>query len=293
MIYIGTVRPSLMNEPVDVPLLDFFGSYNPQKILDEEVLTNTKKMDVLKTKKLKGFISGNMKELTRKNENLLSRDCLVLDLDDVIVTEGELVKWFKRALSDVSYIAYPSVSNGVKGVRYRLIVPFKGSIEKEADYKLLVDFFTKHICKEINGVPDSSNRTWSQIMLLPVITPYNPAETILIHKGEKVLKLVELLEGAKKWKENQKNVVRKPVNGNVTRYRNTTTELLESLVLGCDEGGRNNHIAKITGQLLSRAVDVGAVFELVEFANSHFNPPLEQKELEATFYSIAKRELSQ
>ena len=67
--------------------------------------------------------------------------------------------------------------------------------------------------------------------------------------------------------------------------------MFESLVAGCEEGNRNNRIAQIAGGLLARAVDVSAVFELVKVANQYFTEPLSEKEVEATFFSIAKKEL--
>lgn len=291
MIYIGRVIPGIMDSYFDMSVMNFFENYKPQRVTDETIFSNLPKLDYLKKKRIKGFISGKMSAMVRNNKNLLSRDCLVLDLDDVIVTEQELVKWIVSHFSEFSYVAYPSISNGVKGVRYRLILPLSDSVTNPEEYKVLVSFFLKHICQEVNGIPNESNRTWSQLMGLPVITPFNPPESILVHHG-KLLPLAELLDGANKWHNEQEATRNHDFSGSSTRYRNKTTELFESLVAGCGEGGRNNRIAQITGGLLRRSVDVRAAAELVEFANSHFNPPLSQNELEAVFKSIAAKELS-
>ena len=77
-----------------------------------------------------------------------------------------------------------------------------------------------------------------------------------------------------------------------TRYRSKTTDLLESLVKGADTGSRNDTIAKITGSLLAYAVMPSLVYELVHFANSNFNEPLSDSEVNRTFESIVKKELS-
>ncbi|MGY3766798.1 bifunctional DNA primase/polymerase [Vagococcus vulneris] len=77
-----------------------------------------------------------------------------------------------------------------------------------------------------------------------------------------------------------------------TRYRSKTTDLLESLVKGADTGSRNDTIAKITGSLLAYAVIPSLVYELVHFANSNFNEPLSDSEVNKTFESIVKKELS-
>lgn len=291
MIYIGRVIPGIMDSYFEMSVMEFFSSYKPQQIKDKEIFSDLAKMDYLKKKRVKGFISGEMSAMIRNNKNLLSRDCLVLDLDDVTVTEDEFVKWIGSRFSEFSYVAYPSISNGVKGIRYRLVLPLSDNVTDPEDYKILVSFFLGHICQEVNGTPDESNRTWSQLMGLPVITPFNSTESILVHQG-KLLPLAELLNGAKKWHNEQELSRSHAFSGSSARYRNKTTELFESLVAGCGEGGRNNRIAQITGGLLRRSVDVRVAAELVEFANSHFNPPLEQNELEAVFKSIATKELS-
>lgn len=77
-----------------------------------------------------------------------------------------------------------------------------------------------------------------------------------------------------------------------TRYRSKTTDLLESLVRGADMGTRNDTIARITGSLLAYAVMPSLVYELVHFANSNFSDPLSDNEVNRTFESIVKKELS-
>ena len=77
-----------------------------------------------------------------------------------------------------------------------------------------------------------------------------------------------------------------------TRYRSKTTDLIESLVKGADTGTRNDTIASLTGSLLAYAVMPSVVYELVHFANSHFNEPLSDNEVNKTFESIVKKELS-
>lgn len=75
-----------------------------------------------------------------------------------------------------------------------------------------------------------------------------------------------------------------------TRYRNRTTELLETLVTGAENGTRNATTASMTGLLLTFGVDAGKAWELIQFMNSNSPEPLEQEELEGIFMSICKRE---
>ncbi|VFA76512.1 DNA primase [Enterococcus faecium] len=298
MIYIGKVRPSIMEPPIDKTVIQFFSDYAPLKI---KVSNDSEEQKKLKMIGIDGFIAGEMKALIRKNENLISRDCLILDLDDVIVSEVNLIDTIKQKLGKFAYVLYPSISHGLKGVRYRLVIPLDKPVN-EQEYKLLVYFFTNKILEGIINNADQSNLTWSQIQLLPVLTQYIKEEQIIIHNGENLFPVSDGLDTAKRWlkdyKQDTGGVTSRKLYKNTSqfkkggsRYRNTTTELFESIVTGCEEGNRNNRIAQITGGLLARAVDIGAVLELVKIANQHFTEPLSEKEVEETFYSIAKKEL--
>lgn len=288
MIYIGKVRPSIMEPPIEKGIIEFFKEYEPPTVIVPDDEGGQKK---LKTMGIDGFIAGKMKALIRKNDNLIYRDCLILDLDDVIVSENTLVELVVTELKGLEFVLYPSVSHVLKGVRYRLIVPLNRAVN-EKDYRSLLEiFFNKILSKVIRRV-DKSNFTWSQIMLLPCITQHTSKDQILIYEGERKLPVDEVLLYMKDHtSKKRKPPVNKFKKGG-SRYRNTTTELFESLVTGCEEGNRNNSIAQITGGLLARAVDVAVVLELVKVANSYFREPLSEKEVEATFYSIAKKELN-
>lgn len=298
MIYIGKVRPSIMEPPIDKSIIQFFSEYTPIKV---NVSDDPEEQKKLKMIGIDGFIAGGMKALIRKNENLINRDCLILDLDDVTVSEIDLIAAIKQKLAKFAYVLYPSVSHGLKGVRYRLVIPLDKPVN-EQEYKLLIYFFSNKILEGIIHNADQSNLTWSQIQLLPVLTQYIKQEQIIVHDGEKLFPISEGLDTAKRWlkdyKQDADKVTSRKLYQNTSqfkkggsRYRNTTTELFESIVTGCEEGNRNNRIAQITGGLLARAVDVKAVLELVKVANRYFTKPLSEKEVEKTFYSIARKEL--
>ena len=76
MIYIGKVKPSILNEPVNQPIIEYFKNYQPLEI---QVPDDKDKQSELKTTVLNGFISGDMKALIRNNNNLVSRDCLTIE----------------------------------------------------------------------------------------------------------------------------------------------------------------------------------------------------------------------
>ncbi|MFV0560734.1 MAG: primase C-terminal domain-containing protein [Enterococcus sp.] len=293
MIYIGKVRPSIMEAPIEKDIIRFFSDYEPMAVV---VPDDEDRQKALKTTRVNGIISGNMSKLIRKNENISSRDCLILDLDSVVLSEYELVNTINQKFKRFSYVLYPSISHEIKGVRYRLLVPLDRNVE-EQDYKLLVNFFLNKVLSGVIEEADQSNLTWSQIQLLPVITQYTTKEQIIVHKGEEAFPTTEAIETAKSWSGiPERRRVKKLKNTNKfkkggSRYRTTTTELFESLVSDVGVGNRNNRIAQLTGGLLARAVDVALVLELVQVANQHFSEPLPEIEVEETFFSIARKEL--
>lgn len=279
-----------MSEPINTSVVQFFRDYKPPQIV---VSNDERELKIIKTIQVNGFISGELKSLLRNNDNLINRDCIILDLDDITVTEKELLKAIHGKFKKYTYIAYPSISHGLKGVRYRLVIPLSRPVVKQ-EYRSLVEFFYKKIIFDVIQQVDESNYTWSQLMLLPVLTQHIKQEQITIHDGKVLFPVDESLQLINKNTPRTKKYNAKNLNqfrNGGSRYRTTTTELIESLVTGCATGNRNTQITKITGGLLARAVNVKAILELVKVANSYFDEPLSDSEVEATFYSIVRKEL--
>lgn len=287
MIYIGTVTQTNMNV-IETPLLAYFRDFKPQ----EYKVTNLSKeqLETIKKSRLGGFISGTMSQPTRKNKNLLSRDAIIIDLDDVKVTEDELLAKFSKLKNE--FIAYPSISNGIKGVRYRLIMPLDKPVTDAKTYKALVNFISRVLLQEILGEPDVSNQTWSQIMLLPCLTEYNTADKIIIHGGEK-WHLDRLLQQAEKYGyTKQTNFTQWTSKPNTNNTFNKFKYCLELLAFGTDTGERNNTITKVVGYLFAWNVDVYAIEKLVHFMNLNCEEPLPQDEVTSIVESIGKKHFS-
>lgn len=287
MIYIGTATRKQLT-PVNMPLLAYFRDFKPQ----EYKVTNLSKeqLNNIKLKQLKGFISGEMSQPTRNNENLLSRDAIIIDLDDVKVTEDELLAKFSKLKNE--FIAYPSISNGIKGVRYRLIMPVDKPVTDAKTYKLLVNFISRVLLKEILGEPDVSNQTWSQIMLLPCLTEYNTADKIIVHDGEK-WHLDRLLQQAEKYGyTKQTNFTQWTSKPNTNNTFNKFKYCLELLAFGTDTGERNNTITKVVGYLFAWNVNVYAIEKLAQFMNLNCEEPLPQDEVTSIVESIGKKHFS-
>lgn len=179
MIYKGHTKNNSMEE-MDASILSFFQRYEPQ----EFKVRGKNKQELRKLKAQQdGFISGKMKELNRNSKNIINRDALVIDIDDCYKSESELLEWAARERK-TQFIAYPTISNGLKGVRYRLIFPLSKPVEDAATYSAMVQFFSEKILCNIIRKPDTSNESWAQLMLLPCITEYNTKDKIVVNNGE-------------------------------------------------------------------------------------------------------------
>lgn len=274
-----------------MPLLDYFRTLKLNRYqvtkLSKEQLNN------IKLKQLRGFISGAMREPIRNNDNLINRDAFILDLDDVVITESELLAYFERMKAKgKQFIAYPSISNGLKGVRYRLILPLDEPVTDENIYKMCIQFINEILLKSMIGKPDNSNGTWSQLMLLPCLTEYNTAEKIIIHDGEK-WKLKAFINQAKEngyqERENPTEWTEKPYTEYTGKYLSKLDEYMHLLAFGVQEGERNNTIARVVGYLFARDVNVHTIQKLVYNMNEAGGEPLPTEEVDNIIISVAKK----
>jgi len=288
MIYIGKVIPATMNSQIDLPMIDFLIQYKPQKI---KVPTEELDQRKVKTTILNGFISGEMKSEIRKNENVSTRDCLLLDLDSVSVSAEELKQEIVRRFSKYDYALFPSVSNGIKGVRYRLVLPIDKNVHSE-EYSLLIRFFLSKVLGTCVNQIDESNVTWSQIQLLPVITQFSSQEDIIINQTDKQLKTKLLVKASREYfkdvdKENETKTYENTSNRQQRKLY--TGEFLDLLVKGAEIGNRNNWLRKMTDKMLGVGAELTTIYQFLMVVNHSFlDEPISDNELNAIFKSRVK-----
>lgn len=290
MIYTGTATRKQLT-PINMPLLDYFRTLKLNRYQVTEL--SKEQLNQIKLKQLRGFISGLMSEPIRNNDNLINRDAFILDLDDVVITESELLAYFERMKAKgKQFIAYPSISNGLKGVRYRLILPLDEPVTDENIYKMCIQFINEILLKSMIGKPDNSNGTWSQLMLLPCLTEYNTAEKIIIHDGEK-WKLRAFVSQAKAngYQEREKPTewTEKPYKEYTGKYLSKLDEYMHLLAFGVQEGERNTTIARVVGYLFARDVNVHTIQKLVYNMNEAGGEPLPTEEVDNIIISVAKK----
>lgn len=220
--------------------------------------------------------NGNYK---RNNASLVCRNLIFLDYDE-LEANIDFPSIVDNALHGYSYIIYPTIKHTANKPRYRLVVkPSDRMTEKT--YRQTVQEIASKI-----GLPfDSTSLTWSQLQGLPVTTG-DPADY------KKIVNRGRDYPVAKTVMDNQKPHYHTPrPSGNKT----ITIRIVETLLHGFgDEGGRNVAVARFVGMLLNRYVnfDLATAYQLTVMANNNTPEPLPERELDATFESIAKKELT-
>ncbi|WP_225230787.1 DNA primase family protein [Cytobacillus stercorigallinarum] len=113
------------------------------------------------------FISGNIKpnengEFIRNDSNVISKDLIVLDYDDVNMNRNDFINHIDNKINGYSYIIYETIRSRLGNERYRLILEAERPYSKEENEPLI-----KQVANVI-GLPfDSSSITWSQLQGLP------------------------------------------------------------------------------------------------------------------------------
>ena len=140
-------------------------------------------IDDFKEKQAPYCISGKVKpeksgSYKRSNENLLYRDLIFIDYDDITISPETFKDTVHSVLSDYSYILYPTIKHTHEKPRYRLVVKPDKNLT-ELDYKETVN----HIA-DLIGLPyDKTSETYSQLQGLPVTTGEPKEYQKIVHRG--------------------------------------------------------------------------------------------------------------
>ena len=175
----GYERGKMKRIQTDKPAFQQIWEYEPLQIdLDEN---STKEQIIEAKKQAMYFLAGVLKNAYRNNENLLCKDGIALDFDNIQIGYAAFKKRIEEKLPEVKFILYPTISNYLagKGMRFRLIIATDRTYtEKENSY--LLQNIIDHI-----GLPcDTASKTWSQLMGLPVLNKLSPGTLITKQEGE-------------------------------------------------------------------------------------------------------------
>lgn len=133
-----------------------------------------------KAKEMLYFISGDITpnedgSYTRNDNNLKSRDLIVIDIEDTGLTSKEVQAIIQERLSSYKYLLYSSISHKPNNPRLRLVIEPDREILKD-EYKPTI----QHIMALLQLNYDKSSSTWSQLQGLPIAVRGN--EHIFIKK---------------------------------------------------------------------------------------------------------------
>ena len=114
------------------------------------------------------FISGDIipngdGSYTRNDNNLKSRDLIIVDIENTDLTSQEVQTIIQEKLSSYKYLLYSTISHKPNNPRLRLVIEPNRVILKE-EYKPTI----RHIMELLQLNYDSSSATWSQLQGLPI-----------------------------------------------------------------------------------------------------------------------------
>lgn len=230
-------------------------------------------------------IYGDMKDGTdedgkkykkyRKDENVIYRDVITLDYDDIPKLRP-LHDAITNTLKGVAWFWHTTFNHQTESPRIRLYVPLNERVNAD-DYRK----YTKVLVSKIGHRVDEGSFQPSRAMALPVkksndsfyIFKYNDAPAI---KKEELNKMV---------------VKKAPITVDYSNhFHKRNSSYWREIAFGVGEGERNQTLASLTGYLLRRYGDANLVYGLVSAWAMTCRPPIEQKEVNRTFKSILKKD---
>ncbi|MDV3052478.1 primase alpha helix C-terminal domain-containing protein [Staphylococcus ureilyticus] len=225
---------------------------------------------------------GKLIQKYRNDENIINRNTLALDYDDITDFKG-LYSAICKQLEGYSWAFHTTYNHTSEKPRIRLMTPISEPVSAD-DYRK----YTQALAQKIGYKIDEGSFQPSRAMALPVkpdknipyIFKYNDAPAITIGDLNELSRNIN----------SQKN---KPITINYSsQYKKRDSSYWRDLAFGVGEGERNQALASISGHLLRRYVDANLVYGLVIAWGKSCNPPMDDGEINKTFNSILKKHMS-
>lgn len=243
-------------------------------------------------KKKQGYyaISGEMVKLEHDTVNIVSRDALALDLDDVspeIANFDDLEDEIRGVLKHTWYL-YPTAKNGLRGTRARLIIPLDTPANEE-QYEALAGGLTKYLIDQgtLTGA-DKSSFLFGQLFGLPIRNQFAKGNLVRVNRGK-----LFPTESYTAFKEPEKpsRAGNYPTRSGGQSYG---ASLLDRVFSGIPEGERNNSMFELACYCVKIGVQnqTGLLDYLRLINSNYFFPPLGDDELIHVFESARKKVLN-
>ena len=220
--------------------------------------------------------NGNEYKKYRKDGNVIYRDVLVLDYDDV-PNLRLLHDAITETLKGVSWMYHTTFNHRTESPRIRLYTPLSERISAD-DYRK----YTKVLVNKIGHPVDEGSFQPSRAMALPV---YQQDKYPFLHQyNDAPILNAETLE---KWSEE----IEKQTDQSITTNFNKRDDAYwRDISFSVAKGNRNNSLASLIGHLFSRHVNEYIVYSYaLLWGQNACKPPLKEREINATFQSILKK----
>ena len=220
--------------------------------------------------------NGNEYKKYRKDENVIYRDVLVLDYDEIPKLRL-LHDAITKALKGVSWMYHTTFNHRTESPRVRLYIALNEHISADEYRK-----YTKVLASKIGHQVDEGSFQPSRAMALPV---YIKGKYPFLHQyNDAPILNVEMLE---KWSKETNIQTDQPSKTNFNKRDDT---YWRDISFSVAKGNRNNSLASLIGHLFSRHVNEYIVYSYaLLWGQNACNPPLKEREINATFQSILKK----
>lgn len=219
---------------------------------------------------------GKEYEKYRNNDNVIYRDVLVLDYDDIPKLRP-LHDAITDTLKGIAWFWHTTFNHQTESPRIRLYVPLNERVNAD-DYRK----YTKVLVSKIGHRVDEGSFQPSRAMALPV---YQQDKYPFLHQyNDAPILNVETLE---KWSE---EIERQTDQSITTNFNKRDDAYWRDISFSIAKGNRNNSLASLIGHLFSRHVNEYIVYSYaLLWGQNACKPPLKEREINATFQSILKK----
>lgn len=226
---------------------------------------------------------GNLIQKYRNDENIINRNTLALDYDDITDFKG-LYKAICKHLEGYSWAFHTTYNHTTDNPRIRLMVPINEPVSAD-DYRK----YTQALAHQLGYKIDEGSYQPSRAMALPV-RPDKDIPYIFKYNDAPAITIDDLNQLSTNLENTQQD---KPITVNYSsQYKKRDSSYWRDLAFGVGEGERNQALASISGLLLRRYVPPELAYGLVTAWGKSCNPPMDDGEINKTFNSILKKHMS-
>ncbi|RIP35872.1 hypothetical protein BUZ14_04260 [Staphylococcus gallinarum] len=215
---------------------------------------------------------GRMGDNQRKDANVIDRYVLAIDIDDLTGVD-DFIGRIKERANKYAYLIHSTYSSKPDKQRFRVLIPLDEPID--AKY---YGYAVRIIVESFEVMCDEASYRVSQPVALPTVQS-NESQYIFDYNDATILPKSELIRKIEQRKEKCK-----PISKSFSSKRDS--EYWRNIAHGVATGSRNNALTSILGHLFNKGVNDHLIYGLAYNYGKMCEPPISDKEINATFQSI-------